>query len=138
MCVFDGTCYKITTTNYISKTFLYTTFRMCSLGPWSLKILMFALLVTCEIEHIAREYMLGLLLILISKYWGWGPPPPPAGGGGGWILGVPPPPPPRVRHAFLKQRHMCKKKGYLFLPRFFSMYDAIHGWMTRWMDGWVT
>ncbi len=25
MCVFDGTYYKITTTNYISKTSLYTT-----------------------------------------------------------------------------------------------------------------
>jgi len=46
VCVFDGTYYKITTTNYISKTSLYTTFRMYSLGPWPLKILMFALLVT--------------------------------------------------------------------------------------------
>ncbi len=36
-------------TNYISKTSLYTTFRMYPLGPWPLKILMFALLVTCEI-----------------------------------------------------------------------------------------
>jgi hypothetical protein len=49
VCVFDGTYYKITTTNYISKTSLYTTFRMYSLGPWLLKILMFALLVTREI-----------------------------------------------------------------------------------------
>jgi hypothetical protein len=49
VCVFDGTYYKITTTNYISKTSLYTTFRMYPLGPWLLKILMFALLVTCEI-----------------------------------------------------------------------------------------
>jgi hypothetical protein len=47
--VFDGTYYKITITNYISKTFLYTTFRMYPFGPWLLKILMFALLVTCEI-----------------------------------------------------------------------------------------
>ncbi len=49
VCVFDSTYYKITTTNYISKTSLYTTFRMYSLGPWPPKILMFALLVTCEI-----------------------------------------------------------------------------------------
>jgi hypothetical protein len=45
-CVFDGTYYKITITNYISKTSLYTTFRMYPLVPWPLKILMFALLVT--------------------------------------------------------------------------------------------
>jgi uncharacterized membrane protein YjdF len=38
--------YKITPTNYISKTSLYTTFHMYPLGPWLLKILMFALLVT--------------------------------------------------------------------------------------------
>jgi hypothetical protein len=43
--IFDGTYYKITTTNYISKTSLYTTLHMYP----SLKILMFALLVTCEI-----------------------------------------------------------------------------------------
>ncbi len=49
VCVFDCTYYKITTTNYISKTYLYITFHMYSLGPWPLKILMFALLVTCEI-----------------------------------------------------------------------------------------
>ncbi len=49
VCVFDGTYYKITSTNYISKTSLYTTFRMYSSGPWPLKILMFALLVTREI-----------------------------------------------------------------------------------------
>ncbi len=49
MNVVDGTYYKITTTNYISKTSLYTTFRMYSSGPWLLKILMFELLVTHEI-----------------------------------------------------------------------------------------
>jgi hypothetical protein len=48
VCVFDGTYYKITTTNYISKTSLYITFHMYSLGPWLLKILMFALLMTHE------------------------------------------------------------------------------------------
>jgi hypothetical protein len=49
VCVFDHTYHKITTTNYISKTSLYTTFRMYPSGPWPLKILMFAMLVTCEI-----------------------------------------------------------------------------------------
>jgi hypothetical protein len=33
-----------------------------------------------------------------------------------------------------------RRGGYLFLPGFFSMYDAIHEWMTGWMDacmdGW--
>jgi len=49
VCVFDGTYYKITTTNCKSKTSLYTTFHMYLSGPWPLKILMFALLVTREI-----------------------------------------------------------------------------------------
>ncbi len=51
VCVFDSTYYKITITNYISETSLYITFRMYSLGPCLLKILMFAfaLLVTREI-----------------------------------------------------------------------------------------
>jgi hypothetical protein len=49
VCVFDGTYYKITTTNYRSKTSLYTTFRMYLSRPWRLKILTFALLVTREI-----------------------------------------------------------------------------------------
>jgi len=40
--VFDNTYYKITTTNYISETSLYTTFHMYPSGPWPLKILMFA------------------------------------------------------------------------------------------------
>ncbi len=78
VCIFDGTYYKITTTNYISKTSLYTTFRMFSSWPWPLKILMFALLVTREIATHSwpwektddGKYMLGLLLILISKSWG--------------------------------------------------------------------
>jgi hypothetical protein len=38
VCVFDGTYYKITTTNYISKTSLNTTFCMYPSGPWPLKI----------------------------------------------------------------------------------------------------
>ncbi len=49
VCVFDGTYYKSTTTNYRSKTSLYMTFRMYLLGPWPLKIFMFALFVTREI-----------------------------------------------------------------------------------------
>jgi hypothetical protein len=49
VCVFEGTYYKITTINYIFKTSLYTKFRMYQLGPWPLKILMFALLLTSEI-----------------------------------------------------------------------------------------
>jgi hypothetical protein len=46
------------------------------------------------------------------------------------ILGVPPQ---GAGHAFPRQRHMGG--GYLFLPGFSSLYDAIHGWMTGWMDG---
>ncbi len=52
VCVFDGTYYKIISTNYISKTSPYTTFRMYPSGPWPLKILIFALLVTCEIAKL--------------------------------------------------------------------------------------
>jgi hypothetical protein len=28
-------------------------------------------------------------------------------------------------------------EGNLFQPGFFSMYDAIHGWMTGRTDGWM-
>ncbi len=45
-------------------------------------------------------------------------------------------------HAFPRHRHMRRRGGYLFMPRFSSLYDAIHGsmtgWMDRWMDGHVT
>ncbi len=83
VCVYDSTYYKITTTNYISKISLYTTFRMCPSACWPLKILMFALLVTCEIATYSwpwektgdNKYMLGLLLILILKSWGCPPQP---------------------------------------------------------------
>jgi hypothetical protein len=60
--------------------------------------------------------MLGLLMILISKFWGcisksWGCPP-------------------RVGHAFPRHQHMRKgRQGYLFLSGFPSLYDAIYGWM---------
>jgi hypothetical protein len=123
-CVFDGTYYKITTTNYISKTSLYTTFRMYPSRPWPLKILMFSLLVTRELATYSwpwekteeGKYMLSLLLILVSKSWGC--------------------PPPRPGHAFPRQQHM-RRVSYLFLPGFSSLYDTIHGWMTGWMDGWM-
>jgi hypothetical protein len=49
------------------------------------------------------------------------------------ILGVAPP---GAGHAFPRQRHMCRGRGYLLLPGFTSLYDAIHVWMTRRMDGW--
>ncbi len=38
---------------------------------------------------------------------------------------------------FLDNDTCVEGGGYLFLPRFFSLYDAIHGWMTRRMDGWM-
>jgi len=63
--------------------------------------------------------MLGLLLILISKSWGC---PPPLG------LGMP----------FLDRNTCIEGEGYLFLPGFSSLYDAIYGWMTGWMDGWTS
>jgi hypothetical protein len=28
-----------------------------------------------------------------------------------------------------------RKEGLFISAKFFSMYDAIHGWMMRWMDG---
>jgi hypothetical protein len=31
----------------------------------------------------------------------------------------------------------CAKGGYLFLSRFSSLYDAIHGWMMGRMDAWM-
>jgi hypothetical protein len=31
----------------------------------------------------------------------------------------------------------AQRGGYLFLPGFSSLYDAIHGWMTGQMDGWM-
>jgi len=62
--------------------------------------------------------MLGLLLRLISKFWGC--------------------PPARVGHALPRQGHMRRERGYLFLPGFSSLHDAIHEWMTKWMDGQVT
>jgi hypothetical protein len=46
--------------------------------------------------------------------------------------------PPRVGHVFPRHRHMRKRGGgNLFLPRYSSLYDAIHGWMTRRTNGWM-
>jgi hypothetical protein len=51
------------------------------------------------------------------------------------ILGVPPLGP---NMPFLNNDTCAKGGGgYLFLPRFFSLYDAIHGWMTGQMDEWT-
>jgi len=69
------------------------------------------------------KYMLGLLLILISKSWGC--PPHPLG----------------VEHAFLRQRHMRRGGGGViyFCQGFFScMMPSIDGWQDGCMDGWVT
>jgi hypothetical protein len=32
---------------------------------------------------------------------------------------------------------MRRVEGYLVLPGFSSLYDAIHGWMTKRMDEWM-
>ncbi len=128
VCVFDSTYYKITTINYISKTSLYITFCIYPYGPWPLKILMFALLVTCEIATYSwawektrdGKYMLGLLLMLISKSWGCHPPP-------GWAC-------------LSRQRHMCTGGGgggiFLFQGFFHCNIPTMDGWRDGWMDGW--
>jgi hypothetical protein len=38
---------------------------------------------------------------------------------------------------FLDSDTCAEAGGYLFLPGFFSLYDAIRGWMTVRMDGWT-
>ncbi len=117
-CVYLTIHTTITPANYISKTSLYTTFRMYPWGPWLLKILMFALLVTREIATYSwpwektrdGKYMLGLLLILISKSSPFLPP---------------------LGHAFPRQRHMRRGGGLLIFARFFFPV-----WCHPWMDGW--
>jgi hypothetical protein len=37
---------------------------------------------------------------------------------------------------FLDSETCTERGGYLFLPAFSSLYDAIHGWMMGQMDGW--
>jgi hypothetical protein len=36
-----------------------------------------------------------------------------------------------------RQRQMRGGEGYLFLPGFSFLYDAIHEWMTKQMDEWM-
>jgi hypothetical protein len=50
------------------------------------------------------------------------------------ILGVPPLGP---GMPFLDSNTCAEGGGYLFLSGFSSLYDAIHGWMTRRIDGWM-
>jgi hypothetical protein len=38
---------------------------------------------------------------------------------------------------FLDNDTCAERGGYLFLPGFFFLYDAIHGWMMGRMDGWT-
>jgi len=56
------------------------------------------------------------------------------------ILVVPPPGPgmPLIQKIKGTATHAQRGGGYLFLPGFSSMNDAIHGWMTGRMDGWVS
>jgi hypothetical protein len=52
------------------------------------------------------------------------------------ILGVPPALGPGL--PFLDSDTGAERGGgYLFLSGFSSLYDGIHGWMTRWMGGWM-
>ncbi len=68
---------QITTTNYISKTSLYTTFHMYPLRPWLLKMLMFTLLMTCEIATYSWPSFAFLhIAVSVSGQWislGWIP-----------------------------------------------------------------
>jgi hypothetical protein len=49
------------------------------------------------------------------------------------ILGVPPS---RLGMPFVDSNTCAQReRGYLFLSGFSSLYDAIHGWMMRRMDG---
>ncbi len=84
-------------------------------GRW--KSLMFALLVTCEIAtYSSNATRTGNW----QRYWYQN-----LGGA-----------PPGVGHAFPRQRHMRRGEGYIFMSGFSSLYDAIHRWMMRQMDGW--
>jgi hypothetical protein len=63
------------------------------------------------------KYMLGLLLILISKSWGH-------------------PPPPGTGHAFPRQRHM-RRGGVIYFCQGFlpCMMPNMDGWWDGWMNG---
>jgi hypothetical protein len=93
-------------------------------GPWLLEILMFALLVTREIATYwpwkktgDDKYVLGLLLILISKSWGC----PPLG------LGMP----------FLDSDTCAKGGGVLFISARVFFLVWCHPWMDDGTDGWM-
>jgi hypothetical protein len=103
---------------------IYITFCTYPWGPWPLKILMFALLVTHRIATYSRpwektgdsKYMLGLLLILIQNFGGA---------------------PPGARHAFPRQWHMRRRGwGFYFCQGFLPcMMPSMDGWRDGWMDG---
>jgi hypothetical protein len=102
--------YKITTINYISKTSLYITFRMYSLGPWLLKILMFALLVTRDIE--LKLQFSGSTSKFIWPFWS--------------------------EHAFPRQWHMHMGGGegvFISTKVFFPVW--CHPWMDDETNGWI-
>ncbi len=65
------------------------------------------------LQALCGKYILGLLLILISKFWGC---------------------PPRARHAF--PRHM-RKKGGLFISARVFFFVWCHPWMDDETNGWM-
>jgi hypothetical protein len=65
VCVFDGTYYKITTTNYISNTSLDTTFHMYPWGPR--RPLLHVILHTVQLDEENQSILIGqggLLLVV--------------------------------------------------------------------------
>jgi hypothetical protein len=120
VCVFDDTYYKITITNYIS---------MYPSGPWPLKILMFALLVTCEIAPYSwpweRPEMTNICWVC-CWYWyqnlGGAPPGP----------GMP----------FLDSDTCAEGGLFISATVFFLVWchpwidDGMNGWMDDGTDGW--
>ncbi len=102
VCVFAGTYYKITTTNYISKTSLYTTFHV------SIKTLATENLDVCTACDLAN------ICWVCCWYWYqnlWGAPP-------------------RAWHAFPRQRHM-RRGGVIYFCQGFlpCMMPSMDGWM---------
>jgi hypothetical protein len=122
VCVFDGTYYKITTTNYISKTSIYHIPHVSirTLANENLDVCTACDLWDSNIQLTMGkdrrwQIYVGFVADVDIK---WGAPP----------LGPSMP--------FLDSDTCAEGGGYLFLPGFSSLYDAIHGWMTGWMDGW--
>ncbi len=124
MCVFDGTYYKITTTNYISKTSLYTTFRMYPLGPWAAENL--DVCTTCDSwdsniqltmgKDQRQQIYVGFVADIDIK-----------------ILGVPRP---ASSMPFLNS-NTCTKGGVIYFCQGFlpCMMPSMDGWRDEWMDG---